>query len=106
MKENKNYEIIAERNMQALRQTIKEILENREESVGKIEKAIGVSKGYFSRIWKNERTPDIFTICKLVEYLEIDYNLLFFNHYSMSDESELTEEQIIYEFLLFLERKT
>ena len=57
MKENINLNKIAEQRIQTLRQSIKDRIEYSEESIGSIEKAIGVSEGYFSRIWKKGKTP-------------------------------------------------
>ena len=59
-------------------------------------------KDIFQEFGKREKPPDLFNICKFVEYMEIDYNLLFFSE----GKKKALNEQMINRFLKFVEIET
>lgn len=73
-----------------LAEVIKESRKNKNMTQERLVKLIGVSMGYIGQIEREETTPSVNVIAKLVEILGIDVNLFFDNITNNSLTNEIS----------------
>lgn len=102
-----NYNEIATQKALIAKDRIASCLEAKKIPISEIENELNVSKGYFSRL-KNtpNRLPDINILCKLIEYLGMDYNSFFYSPLSYELADVDVTSKSVHTFIMQLYHKT
>lgn len=82
---------------QLLRNNIKFLIEKSGKKKGTIEREMDLSIGYFSKLFSNNRVPDLQVLIRLSDYFKIDYNsLLCINLNRQNNYDEKAIEKFIF----------